>query len=73
MQILDEIVPDLVIRRGEEEKKQRVAQRLQRQMGNVLLDLDGGFGRCLPSANPSSLDRQLIQAAEGAFKWIPCG
>jgi hypothetical protein len=36
----------LVMRREEEVRKQRVAQRLQRQMGNVLLDADGGFGRC---------------------------
>lgn len=45
MQILDEIVPDLTVRREEEEKRQRVSQRLQRQMGNVLLDPEGGFGR----------------------------
>ncbi|EIE21318.1 hypothetical protein COCSUDRAFT_66829 [Coccomyxa subellipsoidea C-169] len=43
--ILDEIVPDLVVKREEEEKRVRVSQRLQRQMGNVLRDPEGGFGR----------------------------
>ncbi len=45
-QILDEKVPDLVVKREEEEKRVRVSQRLQRQMGNVLRDPEGGFGRC---------------------------
>ncbi|CAL8463229.1 g2763 [Coccomyxa elongata] len=43
--IMDEIVPDLIVKREEEEKRQRVSQRLQRQMGDVLRDPEGGFGR----------------------------
>ncbi|BDA44548.1 probable DDT domain-containing protein DDR4 [Coccomyxa sp. Obi] len=43
--IMDEIVPDLIVKREEEEKRQRVSQRLQRQMGDVLMDPEGGFGR----------------------------
>ncbi len=38
-------MPDLIVKREEEEKRQRVSQRLQRQMGDVLRDPEGGFGR----------------------------
>ena len=46
MQILGDVVPGLVARRQEEERRARVAQRLHKQMGAVLLDPEGGYGRC---------------------------
>ena len=45
MQILESIVPGLLRKKEEEEKRLRVAQRMQRQMDNIMLDENGGFGR----------------------------
>jgi len=45
LQILEGVVPDLLRKKEEEEKRLRVAQRMQRQMDNILLDENGGFGR----------------------------
>ena len=45
-QILGDVVPGLVARQQEEERRARVAQRLHKQMGAVLLDPEGGYGRC---------------------------
>ena len=46
LQILEGIVPGLLRKKEEEEKRLRVAQRMQRQMDNIMLDENGGFGRC---------------------------
>ncbi len=45
LQILEGIVPGLLRKKEEEEKRLRVAQRMQRQMDNIMLDENGGFGR----------------------------
>lgn len=45
LQILEGIVPSLLRKKEEEEKRLRVAQRMQRQMDNIMLDENGGFGR----------------------------
>jgi hypothetical protein len=50
--VLDGVVPGLLARRAEEERRARVAQRLQKQMGAVLLDAEGGFGRYRTLENP---------------------
>ena len=45
-QVLDGLVPMLLARRAEQERRARAAQRLHKQMGEVLRDAEGGFGRC---------------------------
>lgn len=45
-QILEGIVPGLLAKKEEEEKRARVAQRMQRNLDNIMLDEHGGFGRC---------------------------
>lgn len=45
-------MPGLMARRQEEERRARVAQRLHKQMGAVLLDPEGGYGRCAPCGQP---------------------
>ena len=45
LQILEGIVPSMLRKKEEEEKRLRVAQRMQRQMDNIMLDENGGFGR----------------------------
>ncbi|CAK0785661.1 hypothetical protein CVIRNUC_008872 [Coccomyxa viridis] len=44
-QILEGIVPELLRKKEEEEKRQRVAQRMQRQLNSIITDENGGYGR----------------------------
>ena len=46
LQILEGIVPELLRKKEEEEKRQRVAQRMQRQLNSIITDENGGYGRC---------------------------
>lgn len=39
-------MPELLRKKEEEEKRQRVAQRMQRQLNSIITDESGGYGRC---------------------------
>ena len=39
-------MPELLRKKEEEEKRQRVAQRMQRQLNSIITDENGGYGRC---------------------------
>ena len=67
-QILEGIVPGLLRKKEEEEKRLRVAQRMQRQMDNIMLDENGGFGRSAPVLTPVLNHNISISSAWPSFQ-----
>ena len=59
-------MPELLRKKEEEEKRQRVAQRMQRQLNSIITDENGGYGRCAglfpnhSTPHPAARQQQIL-------------
>ena len=73
-------MPVLLRKKEEEEKRQRVAQRMQRQLNSIITDENGGYGRCaetVPDHSHHTLQCITGNAGQACLvkadvsKWLP--